>query len=397
MLKSYKCLSPEGRVYISKDVLFNEQRFPYPSLFSNTKSINPNPTPTVYTSPSHVTLHLPTQTINSPTQHQDIPTPTQDTPSQSPVFCPAPLTTVYHTPGPPSPPTPPPSTSTSFNSVTSFPPIQTSNASQHIFSPSPTDESIHVSPSPSPQPLPTKKPHVPHHMLTRSKTKNNPTVLVTHIEPTSVKQALQSSHWVTAMKEEYDALLRNNTWTLVAPPAHKQPIGCKWVFRVKENPDGTIHKYKARLVAKGFHQQAGSDFTETFSPVVKPVTVRTVLTMAVSNKWPIQQIDVNNGFLNGILEEEVYMQQPHGFEASDKTLVCKLNKALYGLKQAPRAWFDRLKAALIGYGFKASKCDPSLFMIKTGTLHLIILVYVDDIIITGSSLHHIQQLISKLN
>jgi histone deacetylase 1/2 len=92
------------------------------------------------------------------------------------------------------------------------------------------------------------------------------------------------------------------------------------VFRVKENPDGTIHKYKARLVAKGFHQQAGSDFTETFSPVVKPVTVKTVLTMAVSNKWPIQQIDVNNAFLNGILEEEVYMQQPHGFEAEDKTL-----------------------------------------------------------------------------
>jgi histone deacetylase 1/2 len=100
------------------------------------------------------------------------------------------------------------------------------------------------------------------------------------------------------------------------------------VFRVKENPDGTIHKYKAMLVAKGFHQQAGSDFTETFSPVVKPVTVRTVLTMAVSNKWSIQQIDVNNAFLNGILEEEVYMQQPPGFEASDKNLVCKLNKAL---------------------------------------------------------------------
>jgi histone deacetylase 1/2 len=199
------------------------------------------------------------------------------------------------------------------------------------------------------------------------------------------------------MKEEYDALIRNNTWTLVAPPAHKQPIGCKWVFRVKENPDGTIHKYKARLVAKGSHQQAGSDFTETFSPVVKPVTVRTVLTIAVSNKWPIQQIDVNNAFLNGILEEEVYMQQPQGFEASDRTLVCKLNKALYGLKQAPRAWFDRLKAALIGYGFSASKCDPSLFMMKTSTLHLIVLVYVDDIIITGSSLPHIQKLITKLN
>ncbi|CAJ2671926.1 unnamed protein product, partial [Trifolium pratense] len=105
--KGYKCLSPEGRVYISKDVLFNEQRFPYSSLFSNTKSNNPNPTPTVYNSPSHVPLHLPTQSINSPTQHQDIPTPTQNIPSQSPILCPAPLTTVYHTPSPSSPPTPP--------------------------------------------------------------------------------------------------------------------------------------------------------------------------------------------------------------------------------------------------------------------------------------------------
>ncbi|PNY03730.1 histone deacetylase [Trifolium pratense] len=105
---------------------------------------------------------------------------------------------------------------------------------------------------------------------------------------------------------------------------------------------------------------ASDHVAETFSPVVKPVTVRTILTMAVTNKWPIQQIDVNNAFLNGISEEEVYMQQPHGFEVSDRTLVCKLNKALYGLKQAPRAWFDRLKAALIAYGFTASNSLPKI-------------------------------------
>ncbi|MCH98988.1 hypothetical protein A2U01_0019998, partial [Trifolium medium] len=153
--KGYKCLSPEGHVYVSKDVLFNEQRFPYPSLFSSTKVNNSNPTPTVYTSPSHVPLHLPTQNINPPTQHQDIPTHNQDIPTQPPVLCPVPLTTVYNTPGPPSPLTPP-STSSSFNSVTSSPPIQTSNASQHIFYPSSTDESVHVSPPPSSPPLPTK-------------------------------------------------------------------------------------------------------------------------------------------------------------------------------------------------------------------------------------------------
>jgi histone deacetylase 1/2 len=376
--KGYKCLSPEGRVYVSKDVLFNEQRFPYPSLFPTTSADTTTTTTSV--SPSHAPLYFPTQNL-------PVPTPTQ-------ILNPTPITTIPMEPDPPSPSTP--ISSSSPTSVASSP-IQTSNASQHIYSSPSSVETSHSTLSPVPFSLPITKPPITHSMTTRSKSINTPTILVTHIEPTSVKQALQSSHWLAAMKEEYDALLRNKTWTLVPPPAHKQPIGCKWVFRVKENPDGTIHKHKARLVAKGFHQQAGTDFSETFSPVVKPVTVKTVLTMAVSNRWPIQQIDVNNAFLNGVLEEEVYMQQPQGFEVSDKTLVCKLNKALYGLKQAPRAWFDRLKAALIGYGFKASRCDPSLFMMKTGSLHLIVLVYVDDIIITGSSLSHIQHLISKLN
>ncbi|KAK2373624.1 putative mitochondrial protein [Trifolium repens] len=389
--KGYKCLSSDGRVYVSKDVLFNEQRFPYNQIFSKNKPVPTSPAST--NSPSQLSLFLPSLSTNTPTptQQTSSPPPTSpsasNTPTQPPVLNPIPLTTIPMSPDISTP------TSLSDYSTTSSPPIQNSNASQHIFS----SPSSGASSSISTPVLPTIPPRVSHHMLTRSKTKNQPTILVTHIEPTSVKQELLSSHWHAAMKDEYDALIRNNTWTLVPPPVHKQPIGCKWVFRVKENPDGTIHKYKARLVAKGFHQQAGSDFTETFSPVVKLVTVKTVLTMAVSNKWPIQQIDVNNAFLNGILEEEVYMQQPPGFEASDKTLICKLNKALYGLKQAPRAWFDRLKTALLGYGFQASKCDPSLFMMKTSKIHLIVLVYVDDIIITGSSMPHIQKLISNLN
>jgi histone deacetylase 1/2 len=354
--KGYKCLSPEGRVYVSKDVLFNEQKFPYPYLFPTTTTANS--IATAPTSPSHVPLYFPNQNLATPTSLQHLPTqsqilhpthittihmdpdppsPTspQHLPTQSQILHPTPITTIHMEPDPPSPSTP--ISSSPPNSVASSPPIQTSNASQHIYSSPSSGESSHSSPSPLSLSLPTNQSSITHPMLTRSKTRHNPTVLVTHIEPTSVKQALQSSHWLAAMKEEYDALLRNNTWTLVAPPAHKQPIGCKWVFRVKENLDGTILKHKARLVAKGFHQQAGTDFTETFSPVVKPVTVKTVLTMVVSNRWPIHQIDVNNAFLDGILEEEVYMQQPQGFEVSDKTLVCKLNKALYGLKQAPRA------------------------------------------------------------
>jgi histone deacetylase 1/2 len=401
--KGYKCLSPDGRIYVSKDVLFNEQRFPYPQLFPNSHTTEtPSMSPT---STSQVPLHLPTQVINpvpiTIIPHTLNPEPSSPTQSPNPML----ITTVPNAaiPEPSSPPLSPPSSTNNYSSTTplpvspsnsesSSPNVQNSNASQHIFSPLSSDFSLESSPGNT-----TSHPTQSHTMVTRSKARANPTLLLTHIEPTTIKQALQIPHWKKAMQEEYDALIKNQTWSLVPAPTHKSPIGCKWVFRIKENADGSINKYKARLVAKGFHQKAGSDFTETFSPVVKPVTVRTVLTIAVSNRWPIQQIDVNNAFLNGNLEEEVYMQQPPGFEASDKTLVCKLNKALYGLKQAPRAWFDRLKAALILHGFRPSKCDPSLFMITTGTVHMMILVYVDDILITGNSITHIQQLISKLN
>lgn len=153
-----------------------------------------------------------------------------------------------------------------------------------------------------------------------------------HVEPASIKQALSDRKWKEAIQDEYKALMANGTWSLVNLPPHRKPIGCKWVFRVKENPDGTVNKYKARLVAKGFHQQARFDFHETFSPVVKPVTIRVILTFALTYGWDIQQIDVNKAFLNGFLSEEVYMVQPQGFEVSDSSPVYKLNKALYGLK-----------------------------------------------------------------
>ncbi|KAL5819857.1 hypothetical protein ACOSQ4_023699 [Xanthoceras sorbifolium] len=126
-------------------------------------------------------------------------------------------------------------------------------------------------------------------------------------------------------------LLTNNTWSLVEQPRNRKVIGCKSMFRIKRNPDGSILKYKARLVVKGFNQDAGFDFTETFSPVVKPATVRVILSIAVARWWILRQLDVNNAFLNGHIEEDVYMSQHQGFISSkNPKLVCKFHKALYG-------------------------------------------------------------------
>ena len=191
--------------------------------------------------------------------------------------------------------------------------------------------------------------------------------------------------------------MRTGTWSLVPLPPGRQAIGSKWVFRVKKNPDGSIQKYKARLVAKGFHQREGFDFSETFSPVVKPATIRLMLTVALSKEWQIRQCDFNNAFLNGDLDEEVFMLQPEGFISSDASLVCKLKKALYGLKQAPRAWFDKLRTTLQQFGFTNTHSDTSLFCLFSSDSVIYVLVYVDDILITGNNSAEISQLISNLH
>ncbi|KAM2633068.1 hypothetical protein EV1_023727 [Malus domestica] len=198
------------------------------------------------------------------------------------------------------------------------------------------------------------------------------------------------------MLEEFQALQSTGTWTLVPSSPHQNLIGCKWVFRIKRNPDGSVDRYKARLVAKGFHQQEGVDFTETFSPVAKPVTIRILLTLAVQFDWFLNQLDISNAFLHGSLKEEVFMQQPPGFiDSSKSTYVCKLNKSLYGLKQAPRAWYDKLFHALLSLGFSNSQSDCSLFVTFSPAL-VIILVYVDDILVTGPNPSVCKDIITQL-
>ncbi|KAI5316320.1 hypothetical protein L3X38_036027 [Prunus dulcis] len=165
------------------------------------------------------------------------------------------------------------------------------------------------------------------------------------------------------MRDEYDALMRNHTWSLVPATSCMNIVGCKWVFKVKRKADGSIDRYKARPVTKGFNQKEGFDYEETFSPVVKPATIHTILSLAVSYNWSLQQLDVRNAFLNGYLQEEVYMKQPPGFhDSSPPQYVSRLHEALYGLKQAPQAWFQRLSTFLLAERFVHSHSDASLFI-----------------------------------
>lgn len=187
------------------------------------------------------------------------------------------------------------------------------------------------------------------------------------------------------MTDEFDALVRNSTWELV-PRANHDVVGFKWVFRVKRKADGSVDRFKAWLVARGFLQEPGRDYFETFSPVVKPVTIRVILSVALSQGWSLLQLDVYHAFLNGTLFEEVYMVQLAGFvnrEVPD--YVCKLRKAIYSLKQTQRAWYLELSAFLISFGFRKSVADSSLFVYCAHGVTLYFLVYVDDIILTGNN------------
>jgi hypothetical protein len=210
--------------------------------------------------------------------------------------------------------------------------------------------------------------------------------LTTNREPENLEDALQDTNWKEEMNAEILVLERNKTWHLVPPRKGRNVIDCKWVYKIKRKQDGSLDRYKTCLVAKGFRQRYGIDYEDTFSPVVKAATIRIVLSIVVSRGWPLRQLDVQNAFFHGDLEEELYMRQPPGFESkTHPNFVCRLDKALYGLKQAPRAWFAKLSKKLYDLSFEGSKDDTSLFYYNKNGISMFILVYVDDIIIASST------------
>jgi hypothetical protein len=215
--------------------------------------------------------------------------------------------------------------------------------------------------------------------------------------PKSYRGALADSNWRAAISEEFSALQKNNTWDLVPRPSGANIVTGKWVYRHKFRSDGSLERYKARWVLCGFTQRPGIDFDETFSPVVKPATIRTLLTVALFHSWPVHQLDVKNVFLHGTLDETVYCVQPAGFvDNSRPDHVCRLNKSLYGLKQAPRAWYSRFATHILSLGFVSAKSDPSLFIYHHGHDNIYLLLYVDDIVLTASSDSLLQWVITAL-
>uniref|UniRef100_A0A2N9GQ59 Uncharacterized protein n=1 Tax=Fagus sylvatica TaxID=28930 RepID=A0A2N9GQ59_FAGSY len=290
-------------------------------------------------------------------------------------------------------------------SLESFPPspevstsIPQTESSDHS-SGSSSQETPHSSPE-SPAPAPSEDPAPATTLRRSSRVTTLPshlrdfhcyTALATLHEPHSYREASSNPLWQAAMTEELDALSRTRTWDLVDLPPEKSVVGCKWVFKIKTRSDGSIERYKARLVAKGFTQEYGIDYEETFAPVARLSSVRTLLAVAASRQWKLFQMDVKNAFLNGDLSEEVYMQPPPGLShPPDK--VCRLRRALYGLKQAPRAWFAKFSSTVSRLGFSISSYDSALFLRRTGKGTILLLLYVDDMIITGDDLSGIQEL-----
>jgi hypothetical protein len=203
---------------------------------------------------------------------------------------------------------------------------------------------------------------------------------VSFIEPYRIDDALRDPDWVLAMQEELNNFTRNEVWHLVLRP-NQNVVGTKWVFCNKQDEHSVVTRNKAQLVAKGYSQVEGLDFDETYAPVARLESIRILRAYATYHGFKLYQMDMKSAFLNGLIKEEVYVEQPPGFEGSEyHNHVYKLSKALYGLKQAPRAWYECLRDFLITNGFKVGKASPTLFTKIVAKDLFVCQIYVDDII-----------------
>ena len=220
---------------------------------------------------------------------------------------------------------------------------------------------------------------------------------VSLIEPKNVKEALGDEAWILAMQEELDQFTRNNVWKLVPRPTDANVIGTKWIFKNKSDEFGNIVRNKARLVAQGYTQVEGIDFDETFAPVARLESIRLLLSIACVIGFKLFQMDVKSAFLNGLLKEEAFVEQPKGFEDPHfPNHVYKLDKALYGLKQAPRAWYERLTDFLISHGYTRGSVDKTLFIKKVKSDVIIAQIYVDDIVFGSTSDFEVQGFVKQM-
>ena len=407
----YRCLPlSSGRLYISRDVVFIENTYPYQEQSHPAPNTNSNDQQSfglIESSPAITTPTSTTQVISPPK-------------AITPVTSKASLIPISMQEAQSSPPPNPTLDSTNCiqNSTISSP---NSTDSSHDISNDISPSSHDISPTghiPSADPLSPSNldsSNIKSQVQTRrlsdiirridssgsTSTIKFPlptcfhTTISASPDPINFSIAITKPEWAAAMNEEFQALLHIKTWKLVPRPPKRPVIGCKWIYKTKPSAHGLPPKYKARLVAKGFLQEGGIDYHETFSPVIKVTTIRLLLSLAVSQRWQIRQLDISNAFLHGDLHELIYMDQPQGFQdAQYPHHVCQLKKSLYGLKQAPREWFHKLTSQLIHLRFQGSKTDTSLYYTLNGPIYL--LIYVDDMLILGPSLPQIQQLIKSL-
>ncbi|KAD3066473.1 hypothetical protein E3N88_34353 [Mikania micrantha] len=217
-------------------------------------------------------------------------------------------------------------------------------------------------------------------------TNGSDSLLLVDDEPSSYKEAVEDEEWKAAMRTEMESIENNGTWKLVELPKGQKAIGLKWVFKVKKDGNGEISKYKARIVAKGYVQQKGVDFDEVFAPVAQLETIRLILALAAKEGWFVHLLDVKSAFLNGELEEEVFVSQPDGFVVKEKEkMVYRLVKSLYGLRQAPRAWNVKLDQVLKSIGFNRCSHEPMVYRLNKRDVTLTVAVYVYDLLVTGSN------------